>query len=144
MGNLPGPEGAGLRGYRGTVVNAMIAVKRVYDPWGADDGARFLVDRLWPRGLKRDGLRLDGWLKELAPSDALRSWFGHDPARWDEFCRRYVAELEAKPEQWLPLGELARTRKVTLLFGARDTERNNAVALRSFLEARSDGGRQSS
>jgi uncharacterized protein YeaO (DUF488 family) len=114
----------------------MIRIKRVYDKPEADDGARFLVDRLWPRGVKKENLRLDGWLKELAPSDALRSWFGHDRARWEEFCRRYWAELEANSPAWRHLLEVSRTGVVTLLFSAHDLEHNNAVALSLFLAAK--------
>lgn len=114
----------------------MIRLKRVHDPPEPDDGPRFLVDRLWPRGVKKESLRMDGWLKEVAPSDALRSWFGHDPARWEEFRRRYEAELSDNAAAWRPLLELSRKQTITLLFGAHDRERNNAVALRSFLEAR--------
>ncbi|HZV83087.1 MAG TPA: DUF488 domain-containing protein [Geobacteraceae bacterium] len=112
----------------------MLRIKRVYDPCEAEDGLRFLVDRLWPRGVKKENLQLDGWLKELAPSDDLRHWFGHDTARWEEFCRRYRAELEENVAAWRPLLESARTKIVTLLFAAHDLEHNNAVALRSFLE----------
>ncbi len=92
------------------------------------------MDRLWPRGVKKEQLCLDGWLKEVAPSDELRHWFGHDPAKWEVFEERYFAELEAKPEAWRPLLEAARQGTVTLLFGARDEEHNNAVALKSFPE----------
>ncbi|HXF72267.1 MAG TPA: DUF488 family protein [Actinomycetota bacterium] len=97
---------------------------------------RFLVDRVWPRGVARDELEIDGWLRDVAPSDELRRWFGHDPSRWEGFQRRYAAELDAKPEAWRPLLEAARRGDVTLLFGARDEERNNAVALRGYLERR--------
>lgn len=114
----------------------MIKVKRVYASPAPDDGQRFLVDRLWPRGVKKEALQLDGWLKDVAPSDALRKWFGHDPAKWEEFQERYFAELEAKPEAWRPLLEAARQGTVTLLFSARDEAHNNAVALKAFLEAR--------
>lgn len=117
----------------------MIRVKRVYDPQEPDDGPRFLVDRLWPRGVKKEKLQMDGWLKELAPSDALRHWFGHEPARWEEFCNRYDAELEAG-NAWRPLVAIARKQDITLLFSAHDTECNNAVALRSFLESRLENG----
>ncbi len=92
------------------------------------------MDRLWPRGVKKEALRLHGWLKEVAPSDELRRWFGHDPAKWEEFQERYFAELEAQPDAWQPLLEAAREGTVTLLFSARDAKHNNAVALRSFLE----------
>lgn len=114
----------------------MIQAKRVYDPPAPEDGKRFLVDRLWPRGVKKEALQLDGWLKDVAPSDALRKWFGHDPAKWEEFRERYFAELEAKPEAWRPLLEAARQGTVTLLFSARDEAHNNAVALKAFLETR--------
>jgi uncharacterized protein YeaO (DUF488 family) len=111
----------------------MIHTKRVYEPPAPSDGARFLVERLWPRGMKKEALHLDGWLKEVAPSDALRRWFGHDPARWDEFVRRYRAELDAHPEAWQPLLEAALHGTVTLLFSARDEVHNNAVALQHYL-----------
>jgi uncharacterized protein YeaO (DUF488 family) len=111
----------------------MIRIKRVYDPPDHADGTRFLVERLWPRGMKKEALHLDGWLKEVAPSDALRRWFGHDPAKWEEFQGRYFAELEDKPAAWQPILEAARQGNVTLLYSARDTERNNAVALKAYL-----------
>jgi uncharacterized protein YeaO (DUF488 family) len=114
----------------------MIRVKRVYDSPEREDGARFLVDKLWPRGLRKEALHLDGWLKDVAPSNTLRKWFGHEPAKWPEFRRRYKAELEEQPQSWQPLAAAARKGRVTLLFGARDTEHNNAVALKSFLEKR--------
>lgn len=114
----------------------MIRIKRVYDQHTPDDGARFLVDRLWPRGMKKESLPMDGWLKDVSPSDELRHWFGHEPAKWEEFCRRYDAELESNGEAWLPLLDMARKRDITLLYGAHDSEHNNAAALRSFLEAR--------
>lgn len=112
----------------------MIRVKRAYDLYEADDGPRFLVDRLWPRGVKKENLRLDGWLKEVAPSDALRHWFGHDPVKWDEFRSRYIAELEEAREAWKPLLSDARQGTITLLYGAHDQEHNNAVVLKAFLE----------
>ena len=114
----------------------MIQVKRVYEPAAASDGARFLVDRLWPRGLKKKVLRVDGWLKDAAPSNPLRKWFNHDPAKWDEFQNRYFAELDEKLEAVRPLLEAARRGKVTLLFAAHDTEHNNAVALKEYLDRR--------
>ncbi|MEK7685785.1 MAG: DUF488 domain-containing protein [Verrucomicrobiota bacterium] len=114
----------------------VIQTKRVYEPAAAEDGTRFLVDRLWPRGVKKDVLRLDGWLKDVAPSGELRRWFGHDPARWAEFRRRYFAELDRHPERLQPLREAVRHDPVTLLFGASDTRHNNAVALREYLEAK--------
>ncbi len=111
-----------------------IRIRRVYEPASPEDGARLLVDRLWPRGVKKEKLRLAGWLKELAPSAPLRQWFDHDPARWKEFQRRYGAELEAQPKAWQPILQAARSGNVTLLFAAKDAERNNAVALKAFLE----------
>ena len=111
-----------------------ILLARAYD----DDlppGRRFLVDRVWPRGVSKEDLHLDGWLKDAAPSTELRRWFGHDPGRWAEFRRRYTEELEAAPEHWQPLVEAARTGDVVLLFGAKDTEHNNAVVLRDHLRA---------
>lgn len=113
----------------------MIQVKRVYEPPAREDGKRFLVDRLWPRGLKKERARIDAWLKEVAPSDALRKWFGHEPGKWRGFQQRYFKELEAKPEVWRPLLDAARKGPVTLLFSAKDETHNNAVALRKFLEA---------
>ncbi len=118
----------------------MIRLKRVYEPPEPADGRRFLVERLWPRGFKRDELKLDGWVKEAAPSDGLRRWFGHDPARWEEFKARYFAELDSRPEGLKPLLEAARAGEITLLFSARDLEHNNAVALKEYLEARLTGG----
>lgn len=114
----------------------MIRVKRVYAPHTPDDGTRFLVERLWPRGMKKEALPLDGWLKEVAPSDALRRWFGHDPKKWKEFRRRYVTELDDKPAAWRPLLETARRSTVTLLYSARDPDHNSALALKSYLEAK--------
>ena len=111
----------------------MLQVKRIYDHPEPTDGYRLLVDRLWPRGMTKESAALDGWLKEVAPSEALRRWFGHDPGRWEEFCRRYHAELRTRPALWRPLLDTAATTTVTLLYGARDSQHNNAVALRDFL-----------
>ncbi len=111
-----------------------IQVRRVYEPPTPGDGARLLVDRLWPRGLAREKLQLAGWLKEVAPGDELRRWFNHDPAKWEEFQRRYFAELEQNPHAWQPILQAARDGTVTLLFAAGDVEHNNAVALKAFLE----------
>jgi uncharacterized protein YeaO (DUF488 family) len=112
----------------------MIRTKRVYDPVASSDGKRFLVDRLWPRGVRKEELRLTAWAKEVAPSDALRRWFNHNPSRWEEFQRRYRADLAGKPETWRPLLAAATAGHLTLLFGARDEEHNNAVVLRAYLE----------
>jgi uncharacterized protein YeaO (DUF488 family) len=117
-------------------VKTTINVKRVYEPPNASDGRRILVERLWPRGVRRDAIGLDRWAKELGASDALRRWYGHVPDRWPEFQRRYRAELIQHPEHWRELVELARTEPLTLLFSARDKERNNAVALAAFLVER--------
>lgn len=114
----------------------MIQVKRVYEPASKADGQRFLVERLWPRGIRKEALALTGWCKEAAPSHELRKWFSHDPVKWKEFQRRYRAELEAKPENWQPLLEAAKTGSLTLLFSAHDTEHNNAVILKAWLEER--------
>ncbi len=114
-----------------------IRVKRVYEPYDPDDGERFLVERLWPRGVRRDAFRLRAWLPEVAPSHALRCWYGHDPAEWPEFAARYGDELSRTLEAWAPLLEAARRRPIT--YSARVTERNSAVALRAFLEAAASG-----
>jgi uncharacterized protein YeaO (DUF488 family) len=111
------------------------AVKRVYEAPATNDGYRVLVDRVWPRGLKKEDAALDIWSKELAPSTALRKWFGHDPARWEGFRHRYASELDALAEFWRPLVTKAARHRVTLLFGARDEEHNNAVALKAYLDA---------
>ena len=110
----------------------MLMVKRVYEAAEPGDGTRFLVERLWPRGMKKESLQMTAWLKEVAPSDALRRWFGHEPAKWDEFRRRYFAELDAKPETWRPILEALRQGNVTLLYSAHDVEHNNAVALQEY------------
>jgi uncharacterized protein YeaO (DUF488 family) len=110
-----------------------ITIRRVYDDPAKGGGARFLVDRIWPRGIKKEDLHLDGWLKDVAPTDDLRHWFGHDVARWMEFRRRYQAELESNPSAWQPILDAAQKGSVTLLFGARDEEHNQAVVLRDFV-----------
>ena len=110
-----------------------IKLKRAYDPPARSDGARVLVDRLWPRGVKKTEAAIDRWEKDIAPSPALRKWFAHDPARWAEFSRRYARELDRHPEEVAALRRLARARPITLVFAARDEAHNNAVALRKFL-----------
>jgi uncharacterized protein YeaO (DUF488 family) len=112
----------------------MIALKRAYDPVEKSDGTRFLIDHLWPRGLKKEALHVESWIKAVSPGDKLRNWFGHDPAKWKEFQRRYFAELKGKPGTWKPLLAAAKAGKITLVYSARDTEHNNAIALKTFLE----------
>ena len=110
-----------------------IKIKRIYDRPEPEDGFRVLVDRLWPRGIRKDEARLDLWLKEVAPSTALRREFGHHPARWAEFRRRYRTELEQQPQAIALLRDKASRGPVTLLYAARDAEHNNAAALKSIL-----------
>ena len=114
----------------------MLKVKRAYEPAAKSDGRRILVDGLWPRGIAKAKLRIDDWAKEVAPSARLRKWFGHDPAKWDEFRARYARELDAHPEAWRAIRAAARKGVVTLVYGARDAEHNNAVALREYLTKR--------
>ncbi len=114
----------------------MIKTKRVYEGFEKSDGARFLVERLWPRGMKKEALKMDAWLKDAAPSAALRNWFGHDPLKWDEFQKRYHEELKANPDAWKPILEAAEKGDVTLLYSAHDTEHNNALTLAAFLKKR--------
>jgi uncharacterized protein YeaO (DUF488 family) len=111
----------------------MIQLQRAYDADNSSAGPRFLVERLWPRGVKKSSLKIDDWLKEVAPSTKLRKWFSHDPAKWEEFRRRYFAELNAHPDVWHPLLAAARHGTLTLIYSSHDTEHNNAVALQEFL-----------
>ncbi len=110
-----------------------IKVKRVYDPPTPDDGERYLIDRLWPRGVSKEKLRLTAWLKDVAPGHELRRWFHRHRDAWDEFVERYRAELDANPGAWQPLIEAARRGTITLLYASRDRERNNAVVLAEYL-----------
>jgi uncharacterized protein YeaO (DUF488 family) len=110
-----------------------IQLKRVYEPPGAADGIRILVDRLWPRGLTKAEAAVDRWIRDLAPSTDLRRWFGHDPSRWDEFRREYARELRERRHLLEEVRSLARRGRVTLLFGARDETHNDAAALREVL-----------
>ncbi|KAA3620747.1 MAG: DUF488 domain-containing protein [Proteobacteria bacterium] len=121
---------------------ADIRVKRVYDGASKDDGLRVLVDRIWPRGVTRDQAAVDLWLKEVAPSTALRRWFGHDPDKWVEFKRRYYEELGQRPESLTHLLESVRVGPVTLVYAARDRDHNQAVALRLYLESFQDRKRE--
>ncbi len=111
----------------------MIKIKRVYEPRHRGDGERILVDRLWPRGLSKRTAAIDGWMKDLGPSHELRKWFGHDPRRWREFRRRYLMELKSQREPLAAIARKSAARTVTLLFGARDTEYNNAVVLKDVI-----------
>ena len=113
-----------------------IQLKRVYEKPAKADSRRVLVDRVWPRGLTKREARVDEWLKEIAPSAKLRKWFGHDPARWKEFKKRYAAELDDQRDQVEHLARVAKQRTVTLLFGAKDTSHNNAVALKEYIARR--------
>jgi uncharacterized protein YeaO (DUF488 family) len=117
-----------------------IKVKRVYETPELVEGSRFLVDRLWPRGLKKQALRDALWIRDVAPTDALRRWYGHDPRKWMEFRRRYFAELDGKREIWAPILKAASKCGVVLLYSAHDTEHNNAVALRDYLAAKIKNG----
>lgn len=113
----------------------MIQVRRIYDKTQPDDNVYLiLVDRLWPRGLRKDRVRIDLWLKEIAPSDRLRRWFGHDPAKWVRFKDRYFAELNSKTDLVKAILDKSKSAPVCLLYGAKDQEHNNAVALREFSE----------
>ena len=112
---------------------AAVRLKRAYEPPAGDDGTRVLVDRLWPRGVSKASAVIDEWAKELAPSTDLRKWFGHDPARWQEFRRLYTAELDAHRDDVERLRELARQGTLTLVYAARDEAHNDAVVLREIL-----------
>ncbi len=113
-----------------------IKVKRAYDSPAAGDGTRILVDRLWPRGLRKEDAAIDHWLKDIAPSTDLRKWFAHDPARWQEFRQRYTDEVHQHPEQLDELRAYARSGRITLVFAAHDEAHNNAVVLREVLLGR--------
>ncbi len=110
-----------------------ISIKRVYDPESPSDGRRFLVERLWPRGIRKEALHAESWVKDVAPSTQLRKWYGHETSRWPEFQQRYRKELDANEEIWRPLLDAAQAGKVTLLYSAHDMEHNSAVVLRDFL-----------
>ena len=113
-----------------------ITTKRAYEPPKRDDGYRVLVDRVWPRGLTKEALHIHGWYRDVAPTSALRAWFNHDPAKWASFRKRYMQQLHAKKiePQLRELAGIARHQNLTLVFGARDTEHNQAVVLREYLE----------
>ena len=114
----------------------MISTKRAYDPPQPRDGLRILVDRLWPRGIKKEDLLLDDWIKDVSPSDELRKWFAHENVKWPQFVKRYFKELDENKACWQALLNKSKHHHVTLLYGAKDTEHNNAVALKQYLESK--------
>ena len=122
------------------IAAARVRLKRAYEPAAADDGTRVLVDRLWPRGVRKEDAAVDLWLKEIAPSTGLRKWFGHEPARWAEFQDRYADEVRAHPELLGQLRELAGKGVLTLVYSAHDEEHNDAVVLRNLLLGRQRAG----
>jgi uncharacterized protein YeaO (DUF488 family) len=111
-----------------------LTIKRIYEPAAPKDGFRILIDRIWPRGLSKASASVDLWLKTLAPSTELRQWFGHDPEKWGQFRQRYFAELDGQTEAVDQVLKMAKRRRVTLLYGAKDTLHNNAVALMEYLD----------
>jgi len=119
----------------------VIQIKRTYEPPARGDGRRILVERLWPRGLKKEALGADAWVKEVAPSTKLRQWFDHRVERWEEFQRRYRNELDSNPGAWEPILEASRRGPVTLLYSAHDTLHNGALVLRDYLAERDTGHR---
>jgi uncharacterized protein YeaO (DUF488 family) len=114
----------------------MIKIKRVYEEPSGEDGKRILIDRLWPRGLTKEDARIDAWVKELAPSNELRKWFGHDPDRWDEFRKRFFAELDEHEDLVEGIASAARNSTVTLLYGSKEERFNNAMALKEYIGSR--------
>jgi uncharacterized protein YeaO (DUF488 family) len=126
---------------RGKSMADRVRLKRAYEPPVSADGTRVLVDRLWPRGVKKEKAAIDEWMKEIAPSAELRKWFGHDPERWPEFRRRYRSEIKGHPGEFRHLRELARKGKLTLVYAAHDEAHNDAVVLRDLLVGRRDGAR---
>jgi len=111
----------------------MIKIRRIYDPASPDDGKRIYIDRLWPRGMKKEEVKIDEWLKEISPSDSLRKWFGHDPAKYAEFKRRYTKELEKHSETLERIRKEGKKETVTLLFSAKDVKHNNATVMKEIL-----------
>jgi uncharacterized protein YeaO (DUF488 family) len=114
----------------------MLKLKRAYEPGTRSDGTRILVERLWPRGLSKATLRVDAWLKDVGPSTELRQWFSHEPDKWPRFRTRYFRELDSRPEAWRPIVTAACRGTVTLVYSSRDTEHNNAVALKDYLRSK--------
>ena len=125
---------------RSRIPASHLRLKRAYEPAEKADGLRILVDRLWPRGVSKAKAALDDWMKDIAPSAELRKWFGHDPARWAEFQRRYRAELRERPEALDHIRDLAKARVITLIYSAQDERHNDAVALRAALLGRAVEG----
>jgi uncharacterized protein YeaO (DUF488 family) len=123
----------GIMARESPVPAANVRLKRAYDKPARDDGKRILIDRLWPRGVRKADAQLDEWAKEIAPSTALRKWFGHDPARWPEFRRRYAAEIRRHPDELAQLRSFARKGPVTIVYSAHDELHNDAVVLRELL-----------
>jgi uncharacterized protein YeaO (DUF488 family) len=122
--------------------SSRVKLKRAYEPAGPSDGTRILIDRLWPRGVSKEDAAIDHWLKELAPSTALRQWFGHKPERWEEFRKRYRAEIAGHPEALSELRRLARKGPITLVFAAHDELHNDAVVLHELLRAKRPSARK--
>lgn len=112
----------------------MIQIKRAYEAYSPTDGKRILIDRLWPRGISKEEVKLDLWLKDIAPSTELRQWFGHDPAKWREFKKRYISEIKSNTQALSQIQTLVKKGKVTLVYGAKDEEHNDAVVLKEYLE----------
>ncbi len=111
----------------------MLRIKRIYDSASSEDGKRILIDRLWPRGMKKEEAKIDEWVKDIAPSDQLRKWFSHDPSKYPEFKKRYIKELEKKSDLVQRIKNEAKRETVTLLFSAKDIEHNNATVLKELL-----------
>ena len=114
----------------------MVKTKRVYDPASPDDGKRILIDRLWPRGIKKERAKIEAWLKDIAPSDELRKWFSHDPAKWPDFEKRYAAELKKKSALVERLKTEAKKGTITLLYASKEARYNNAAVLKELIEHR--------
>lgn len=115
-----------------------LQLKRAYEPAEPSDGTRILIDRLWPRGVSKDKAALDDWMKDIAPSTGLREWFGHDPAKWAEFQRRYRVELAQHGAELQQIRDLAKKHKVTLVYSAHDEQHNDAIVLREVLEGKKE------
>ena len=129
----PREESQGKRAMSRKIAAERVRLKRAYEPPASEDGTRILIDRLWPRGVKKANAAIDEWMKEIAPSTKLRKWFGHDPERWPEFRHRYRLEIQEHPAEFRRLRELARKRPVTLVYSAHDVAHNDAVVLKDLL-----------